>query len=389
MSDETWLHSNLSRAYNLLASPDMPGVTFEQFLEYSDVAYALSIGGNEASIRLLDRNRMLPDYAMAYGRAVYGKSVWKGLALPRFRHTKVRELMGISYRPSRTNKYYEVGILGIEGDEDPFDELILRLEQVDLGFFFRGEPLPKDDNFSYLVLHYEGDMMYFPLDDDWRGVALRGLVRLIDGEEKTWNGTMMELPNGPNEYVLLDYYGHPESKSRAFHLFEVLDDEKAKDLAFDSLKRFYGAHLALFWLSTKPGLDIWYQRGYNKKLRERTIRFKAAFERELSLMAESEPTSTDIVASVVEQMQRIHDPLGRIVVMDELSKSLMDAVYQEGMTAAAEFREGDGTWREIGEALGVTAAAAQNRLDPDARARNAARARNRSAEERKRLKGAS
>jgi hypothetical protein len=100
-------------------------------------------------------------------------------------------------------------------------------------------------------------------------------------------------------------------------------------------------------------------------------------------MAESEPTSADIVASVVEQIQRVKDPLGRIVIMDELADSLMDAVYEQGMEAAAEFRkpadEGGpgGTWVEIAKTLGVTPTAAQIRLDPKARARNAEKARRR------------
>lgn len=94
-------------------------------------------------------------------------------------------------------------------------------------------------------------------------------------------------------------------------------------------------------------------------------------------MAEHEPTSEEIVDSVIEQIQRVADPLARIVLGDELSKSLMPAVYEQMMDDAAEFRADGGSWKEIGQRLDVTASAAQNRLDPDARRRNAERARER------------
>jgi len=76
-------------------------------------------------------------------------------------------------------------------------------------------------------------------------------------------------------------------------------------------------------------------------------------------------------------VNEVADPLGRIVLLDLLTKEpgIYPALYQEMMDAAAEFRapveEGGsgGTWRQIGEELGVTPQAAQHRLDPEARER--------------------
>jgi hypothetical protein len=92
-------------------------------------------------------------------------------------------------------------------------------------------------------------------------------------------------------------------------------------------------------------------------------------------VAEHEPTSQEVIDSVIEQVRSVPDPLGRIALGDELSKTLMPAVYEQMMADAAEFREGGGTWREIGERLGVTPQGAQTRLDPTARERNAEKAR--------------
>ena len=80
-----------------------------------------------------------------------------------------------------------------------------------------------------------------------------------------------------------------------------------------------------------------------------------------------EATSNEIVTSVIEQVTRVSDPLGRIVILDLLSHDLMPALYEQMMSDAAEVREGGGTWRQIGETLGVTPQAAQKRLDPEAR----------------------
>lgn len=80
----------------------------------------------------------------------------------------------------------------------------------------------------------------------------------------------------------------------------------------------------------------------------------------------------DVIEALVERVDQVPDPLGRLVLMDELSRTLMPALDEQMMEAAAEHRAtvqpstGEtGTWRQIGEALGVTPQAAQHRLDPD------------------------
>jgi len=94
-------------------------------------------------------------------------------------------------------------------------------------------------------------------------------------------------------------------------------------------------------------------------------------------VAELEEQAREIIDGVVRQVNEVADPLGRIVLLDLLTKEpgIYPALYQEMMDAAAEFRapveEGGsgGTWRQIGEELGVTPQAAQHRLDPEARER--------------------
>jgi hypothetical protein len=96
---------------------------------------------------------------------------------------------------------------------------------------------------------------------------------------------------------------------------------------------------------------------------------------ELHLQAELTPptSSPNIAETVVEfalsQVQQIPDALGRIVAMDQITREFMPAIYQEMMEDAAEFREAGGTWRQIGEKLGVTPQSAQQRFDPAARER--------------------
>lgn len=141
---------------------------------------------------------------------------------------------------------------------------------------------------------------------------------------------------------------------------------------------FFGAQLALAWLCTDTALDIWSTIGENGGLALSVERHRQKAHIQLRRMAgEQQSTSREIVDSVIERVRSVPDPLGRIALGDELSKELMPAVYEQMMADAAEFRAGGGTWKEIGQHLNVTASAAQNRLDPEARRRNAERARER------------
>lgn len=95
------------------------------------------------------------------------------------------------------------------------------------------------------------------------------------------------------------------------------------------------------------------------------------------------PTSDEVITALTDRVGAIADPLARLVLLDELSRELMPAVYEQMMAAAAEYRrpveEGGqgGSWKAIGVALDVTASAAQNRLDPAARQRERQRSRER------------
>jgi len=92
---------------------------------------------------------------------------------------------------------------------------------------------------------------------------------------------------------------------------------------------------------------------------------------------EAEPplTSEDVVDSVVEQVRSVTDPLGRLALIDKLSRDLVPAIYEEAFDTVAEFRESGGTWREVGEQLGITPQGAQGRFDPNARQRYVEKAR--------------
>lgn len=81
----------------------------------------------------------------------------------------------------------------------------------------------------------------------------------------------------------------------------------------------------------------------------------------------------EVIEALVERVDQVSDPLGRLVLMDELSRTVVPALHERMMGTAAEHRAtvqpgtGEpGTWRQIGEALGVTPQAAQDRLDPAA-----------------------
>ncbi len=136
------------------------------------------------------------------------------------------------------------------------------------------------------------------------------------------------------------------------------------------------ARLFLLWLSHPEVVDNWRTISHNTApnlAQPEKLRVVGSGK----VMAEIEPNGVSIVRSVVEQIQRVSDPLARIALGDELSKTLMPAVYEQMMDDAAEFRADGGSWKEIGQRLDVTASAAQNRLDPAARARAAERARER------------
>ena len=86
---------------------------------------------------------------------------------------------------------------------------------------------------------------------------------------------------------------------------------------------------------------------------------------ELELYAEA------ITEGIHAHVSAIADPMGRILLLDMLTKDpgIYPALYEQMMDAASEFRQAGGTWREIGEGLGVSPQAVQQRLDPEARKR--------------------
>lgn len=79
----------------------------------------------------------------------------------------------------------------------------------------------------------------------------------------------------------------------------------------------------------------------------------------------------EVVAALVERIEQVSDPLGRLALLDELSTTLVPALHEQMVETAAELRAAvqpgtgtTGTWAQIGEALGTTASAARQRLDP-------------------------
>ncbi len=95
-------------------------------------------------------------------------------------------------------------------------------------------------------------------------------------------------------------------------------------------------------------------------------------------MADPEvPTSQDVIDSIVERIRSVPDPLGRIVLIDQLSKQLPSVVAEEGYAAAEDFRSQQGTWTEIGRTLGITRQAVTQRFDPDVHRTNIDRLRRR------------
>ncbi len=83
-------------------------------------------------------------------------------------------------------------------------------------------------------------------------------------------------------------------------------------------------------------------------------------------VAEVDPSvvANEIVDTVVEQLEAVSDPLGRIAVISELADELLSKVYDEGYRSALEYLEQGGTWTQIGQSLGVSRQAIQQRLDP-------------------------
>ena len=101
-------------------------------------------------------------------------------------------------------------------------------------------------------------------------------------------------------------------------------------------------------------------------------------------MTDIDPNSIrdEVLTTLVEQLEQIADPLGRLTVLDALSKATPTALIELMVDAAAEYREGGGTWREIGEHLGVTMQSAYGRFDPKGRQRNVEKLRRRTSAER-------
>lgn len=100
---------------------------------------------------------------------------------------------------------------------------------------------------------------------------------------------------------------------------------------------------------------------------------RPAHERRTVVTTGADDQGQDVVEALVERVDQVSDPLGRLVLMDGLSKALLPALDERMTATAAEFRAtvqpstGEpGTWRQIGEALGVTPQAAQDRFAPAA-----------------------
>lgn len=359
-----------------VAAPDMAGVSIEQFMAMSTWQPRRVHG---------QRGFVLPDVRVMKDRYEYeitGSRV-KDLRRLRKRRHNVESLLRIVYFPADGGPEQLAGVLGVQGSAEPLLDIANRLwaAGVPAEVSTPDDPPPEDSSwFTIIPSDSLGYVLTCPMGGEWRDAISNGRASTPGGLPEP--GAPKLLKKGSNKYLLLTSMKNPAA-STSWELSEPVSDDSAWQIGIDALSRFFGAYLATQWLSNNSGLDIWEEFTHNRPLRSWVLSYMVNFSREADLMAESEPTSADIVASVVEQIQRVKDPLGRIVIMDELADSLMDAVYEQGMEAAAEFRkpadEGGpgGTWVEIAKTLGVTPTAAQIRLDPKARARNAEKARRR------------
>jgi hypothetical protein len=172
----------------------------------------------------------------------------------------------------------------------------------------------------------------------------------------------------------------PSDSHDRFQLAAVFEMHNAEnDEIYD---RFYDELCAEFVLGLTGShvLDSSLQYVYNirsERPSDSLSRDLRDYLNEIGGVAEHEPTGQEIIDSVIEQIRSVSDPLGRIALGDELTKTLMPAVYEQMMADAAEYREGDGTWVQIGERLGISADGARKRLLPAERELNREKSRER------------
>jgi len=107
---------------------------------------------------------------------------------------------------------------------------------------------------------------------------------------------------------------------------------------------------------------------------EATLEFLHAFksdEDEITLQDDV----TRILSSIDAAANVVAEPLERLTMLDQLARSVTPSIVGHMAVAAAEFRAAGGTWKEIGDHLGTSPQAAQQRFEPTARQRHAAKER--------------
>jgi hypothetical protein len=356
-----------------IAAPDLPGVTLEQFIALTDPMAEPLLGLPPGSVP--EAWRVLPDLTGINDRKISrDRRAAKAVVPGRLRHSRTRELISVSYKRADRDGLDLVGVLGVEGTAPSGDDLLdglaaagLSPEVVDLKASGSGDR-------PMVVFALESRVLRFELGDAWLDWMIGDKAPMFRGE--IWTGGLPDfLGDLANDYLLLDFFPNPGR--RLAPVIESLEGRDLRELAVSALKGFAGAHLALLWLSTESALDIWFVKGNNRGLQQRVIEYEDATLQRIKEMAEVEPSAAEVVSSVIEQIQRVSDPLARIALGDELSRSLAPAVTEQMMADAADFRDGGGTWKQIGERLGISASGAQKKLVLEERQRNNERARRR------------
>lgn len=339
--------ADLSRYFNMLARPDLPGMAFDQFAHLSDRSLATelphSVTTNHDLTGSMPQILEMRDLAIEYS----GDSF--------------QTILPVFYRQGADYGVEQLAILACDAWRDGLS-IISDLHYRGVNYERIPEPDRAPDH-PGLILDarpHQG-LVWVELREDW------------------WSAFELELPALAEErrvspIALIAIYANPRVPEPAKLLSTETDLLRA---GRESCAQFSGAHA--FVLSLMPALlDPSYS--FNANRANLSIeRLLASWAPVLNngYMAERDSDNYDIVSSIVEQVQYAANPLGRLVLLDSITQEVTEALQNEMFRAAREHREGGGTWREIGDAFGVTPQAAQSRFDPAGRKLNAERSRRR------------
>lgn len=226
----------------------------------------------------------------------------------------------------------------------------------------RDQDVPDEDELrNFVHLFCRGVRLAFP---SW--------VLLGSGSSPTWDqapslnlqqmiSAWQEMSPGRDWYNI-----RPELEVAEGGNFRYKLDERTRGWAHNNFKKLVG-----------PSSDI----RRRTKAEARLEALERLEDSQKGLVAEDEPAEEaprqELVDLLMERVDRVSDPLGRLLLLDQLYRDLPGALVERMIESAMEFREDGGTWRRIGEAFGTTPQNAQQRFDPVARARSAEKARRR------------